>query len=327
MGNIRFGKRGLLLCMGLLLNLSLAAQEFPSKVVTFTVPYPAGGGTDIVARTLAEQMAKQLGQPVVIDNKPGAGGILGTNAVAKAPADGHTVLVGLTQSVLTNRVLYAKLPYDPRKDFAFVSLIATAPLLLMVPANSPVQNLADLSRMLKASKAAASCGSWGAGSYPHLACAHMASSLKTEITHVAYKGEAVMLQDLVGGQLTFAVASLVSAKPYMEGGRLRAIAVSGDQRVSVLASVPTFAEGGMPDAEYRVTGWIALLVPIATPRTVVNRLQQVAQQAVNSPELKKRFEALGMEGVGNTPDQFRQRYAEDWPVWERLVKVSGAKLD
>lgn len=327
MGDFRCCKHGLLLCVGLLLNLPLAAQEYPSKALTFTVPYPAGGGTDVVARSLAEQMAKQLGQPVVVDNKPGAGGILGTNAVAKAAADGHTVLIGLTQSVLTNQFLYAKLPYDPRKDFAFVSQIATGPLLLLVPANSPAQNLDDLRRMLKTSKGAASCGSWGAGSYPHLACAHMASSLKTDITHVAYKGEASMLQDLVGGQLTFVLGSLSSAKPYMDGGRLRALAVTGEQRMPALAGVPTFAEGGMPDAEYRVTGWIAMLVPLATPRPVVDRLQQAVQQAVGSPELKQRFEALGMVAVGNTAEQFRQRYAADWPVWERLVKVSGAKLD
>ncbi|HEY3046265.1 MAG TPA: tripartite tricarboxylate transporter substrate binding protein [Polaromonas sp.] len=327
MRNVRRWMHSLLLCAGLLLNLSLAAQEYPGKAVTFTVPYPAGGGTDVVARSLAEQMARQLGQPVVVDNKPGAGGILGTNAVAKAAADGHTVLIGLTQSVLTNQFLYSKLPYDPRKDLALVSQIATAPLLLLVPANSPVQSLGDLRRMLEASKGAASCGSWGAGSYPHLACAHMASSLKTSITHVAYKGEAPMLQDLVGGQLTFALGSLISAKPYMDGGRLRALAVTGEQRVPALVGVPTFAEGAMPDPEYRVSGWIAMLVPLATPSQVVNRLQRAAQQAINSPELKKRFEALGMVAVGSTAEQFRQRYAADWPVWERLVKVSGAKLD
>lgn len=317
----------LLLCSGLLLNLPLAAQEYPSKVVTFTVPYPAGGGTDVVARSLAEQMAKQLGQSVIIDNKPGAGGILGTNAVAKATADGHSVLIALNQSVLTNQFLYTKLPYDPRRDFALVSQIATAPLLLLVPANSPVQSLSDLRQMLKASNGAASCGSWGAGSYPHLACAHMASTLKTDITHVAYKGESPMLQDLVGGQLTFVLGSLISAKPYLDGGRLRALAVTGEQRIPVLADVPTFAQGGMPDPEYQVSGWIAMLVPMATPGPVVNRLQHAAQLAVNSPELRKRFEALGMVGIGNTAEQFRQRYAADWPVWERLVKVSGAKLD
>ncbi|UUZ67814.1 tripartite tricarboxylate transporter substrate binding protein [Polaromonas sp. P2-4] len=327
MGNFRCCKHGLLLCVGLLLNLPLAAQEYPGKAVTFTVPYPAGGGTDVVARSLAEQMARQLGRPVVVDNKPGAGGILGTHAVVKAAANGHTVLIGLTQSVLTNQFLYSKLPYDPRKDLAFVSQIAIGPLLLLVPANSPVQSPGDLRRMLKTSKGAASCGSWGAGSYPHLACAHMASSLKTTITHVAYKGEAPMLQDLVGGQLTFALGSLTSAKPYMDGGRLRALAVTGEQRMPALAGVPTFAEGGMPDPEYRVTGWIAMLVPLATPRPVVDRLQQAVQQAVGSPELKQRFEALGMVAVGNTAEQFRQRYAADWPVWERLVKVSGAKLD
>ncbi len=323
----RYCAQGLLLCAGLLPHLTTWAQGYPAKAITFTVPYPAGGGTDVVARTLAEQMSRRLGQPVVVDNKPGAGGILGTNAVAKAAPDGHTVLVGLTQSVLTNRFLYAKLPYDPRTDLAFVSQIATAPLLLLVPASSPAKNLEDLRRLIKASKGAASCGSWGAGSYPHLACAHMASSLNVPITHVPYKGEAPMLQDLVGGQLTFVLGSLVSARAYMDGGRLRALAVTGEQRLSVLADVPTFKEAGMPDAEYRLNGWLALLVPLATPAAVVTRLQDAARQAVNSPEFKARLDALGMVGVGSTSEEFRQRYAADWPVWERLVKVSGAKLD
>ena len=323
----RYSAQGLLLCAGLLPHLAALAQGYPTKAITFTVPYPAGGGTDVVARTLAEQMSRRLGQPVVVDNKPGAGGILGTNAVAKAAPDGHTVLVGLTQSVLTNRFLYAKLPYDPRTDFAFVTQIATAPLLLLVPANSPAKNLAELRQLLVVSKGAASCGSWGAGSYPHLACAHMAGSLNTAITHVPYKGEALMLQDLVGGQLTFVLASLVSARAYMDGGRLRALAVTGEQRMPVLPDVPTFKEAGMPDGEYRLNGWLALLVPLATPAAVVNRLQDAARQAVNSPEFKARLEALGMVGVGNSPEEFRQHYAADWPVWERLVKVSGAKLD
>lgn len=318
---------GLLLSAVLLSPLSASAQSYPSKAVTFIVPYPAGGGTDVVARTLAEQMSKRLGQPVVIDNKPGAGGILGTNAVAKAAPDGHTVLVGLTQSVLTNRFLYAKLPYDPRGDFAFVSQIATAPLLLLVAAHSPAKNLAELRQLLMMSKGTASCGSWGAGSYPHLACANMSASLNSPITHIPYKGEAPMLQDLVGGQLTFVLGSLASARAYMDGGRLRALAVTGEQRVPVLPDVPTFKEAGMPEGEYRLNGWLALLVPLATPVAVVNRLQDVARQAVNSPEFKIRLEALGMVGVGNTSEEFRQRYAADWPVWERLVKVSGAKLD
>ncbi|MDM0018072.1 Bug family tripartite tricarboxylate transporter substrate binding protein [Variovorax saccharolyticus] len=303
------------------------AADYPRKAVTMVVPYAAGGGTDVVARSLAEQMTRLLGQPVIIDNKPGAGGILGTTAVAKAAPDGYTVLVGLTQSLLTNQFLYEKLPYDPRKELGLVTQIATAPLMLVVPAASKIQNVADLQRELRATAGGGNCGSWGAGSYPHLACAYMAQSWKTAITHVAYKGEAPMLQDLVGGQLGFTFASIVSAKPYLDGGKLRAIAITGEQRMPQFPALPTFAESGFADAEYRMSGWLALAVPHGTPKPVVARLQQAAQQAMGSPELVKRFEMLGMVPMGSTPEQFHQSYDAAWPVWEKLVKVSGAKLD
>ena len=155
----------------------------------------------------------------------------------------------------------------------------------------------------------------------------MAQSWKTAITHVAYKGEAPMLQDLVGGQLSFTFASIVSAKPYLDGGKLRAIAITGEQRMPQLPTLPTFAEAGFADAEYRMSGWLALAVPHGTPKPVVARLQQAAQQALASPELAKRFEMLCMVPMGSTPEQFHQSYEAAWPVWERLVKVSGAKLD
>ena len=310
-----------------LLALGASAQDFPRKPVTLVVPYAAGGGTDVVARSLAEQMSRQLGQPVVVDNKPGASGILGTAFAAKAAPDGYTVLVGLTQSLLTNQFLYAKLPYDPQRDLALVTQVASAPLVLLVPAASSIHSVADLQRSLRGSAHGGNCGSWGAGSYPHLACAYMASTWKVGLAHVAYKGEAPMLQDLAGGSLSFTIGSVVSAKPYIDAGRLRAIAVAGDTRIGALAEVPTFKESGFPDPEYRVLGWLALAVPQATPQPVVERLQEAAQHAIKSPELVKRFEALGMQGMGTNAQQFRANYASDWPVWERLVKVSGAKLD
>jgi tripartite-type tricarboxylate transporter receptor subunit TctC len=326
MNTLHLGRAAGTLLAAIALCLPATAQD-ARKPITFVVPYAAGGGTDIVARTLGEQMSKALGQTVIIENKPGAGGNLGTNLVAKALPDGQTVLVTLTQSALTNQFLYQKLSFDPRKELGFVSQIASAPLLLLVPASSSATSVKELQQTLRTSKAQANCGSWGAGSYPHLACAHMGSSWKTEITHVAYKGEAPMLLDLVGGQLGFAIASALSAKPYLETGRLRALAVTGEQRMATLPNVPTFTEAGFPDAEYRMLGWIGLLVPLATPAPVVERLQQAAQQALKTPELSKRLEALGMVPIGNTADEFRRNYLADWPVWERLVKVSGATLD
>ncbi|MBS0452645.1 MAG: tripartite tricarboxylate transporter substrate binding protein [Proteobacteria bacterium] len=309
------------------LAVTASAQDFPRKPVTLVVPYAAGGGTDVVARSLAEEMSKQFGQPVIVDNKPGASGILGTSFAAKSAPDGYTVLVGLNQSLLNNQFLYTKLPYDPQRDLALVSQVASAPLVLLVPASSAIRSVSDLQRTLRSNAQGGNCGSWGAGSYPHLACAYMASSWKVDLAHVPYKGEAPMLQDLAGGSLTFTIGSVAAAKPLIDGGRLRAIAVAADSRSSALPEVPTFKESGFADPEYRVLGWLALAVPKATPPAVIERLQNAAQQAVRSPELTKRFEALGMQGMGTSAQQFRASYAADWPVWESLVKASGAKLD
>ncbi|MDM0112067.1 tripartite tricarboxylate transporter substrate binding protein [Variovorax sp. J22R133] len=324
--NFAWRTAGVLLA-GFAIHATATAQDYPRKPITMVVPYAAGGGTDVVARALAEQMSKQLGQPVIIDNKPGASGILGTNYAAKATPDGYTVLVGLTQSLLTNQFLYDKLPYDPRKELALVTQIATAPLVLLVPASSSVHTVSDLQREMRAASKGGNCGSWGAGSYPHLACAHMAASWKAEIAHVAYKGEAPMLQDLAGGTLSFTIGSVATSKPLIDAGKLRAIAVTGTERMAALPNVPTFAEAGFADPQYRMSGWLALAVPQGTPKPIVARLQQVAQQAIAAPELIKRFEPLGMLPMGTTAEQFRQNYAADWPVWEHLVKVSGAKLD
>ncbi len=320
-------RQATVLLAGLALTALAGAQDYPRKPITLVVPYAAGGGTDVVARSLAEQLSKQLGQPVVVENKPGASGILGTSFAVKSQPDGYTVLVGLTQSLLTNQFLYTKLPYDPRRELSLVTQVASAPLVLLVPASSPVRSVADLRRELRANPHGGNCGSWGAGSYPHLACAYMASSWKVEVTHVAYKGEAPLLQDLAGGSLSFTVGSITSAKPYLEGGKLRAIAVAAEGRTPALPDVPTFREAGFPDAEFRTLGWLALAVPIATPKPVVARLQTAVQQAIKTPELSKRFDALGMQAMGTSPEQFHANYVADWPVWERLVKVSGAKLD
>jgi tripartite-type tricarboxylate transporter receptor subunit TctC len=320
-------RQATVLLAGLALAALAGAQDYPRKPITLVVPYAAGGGTDVVARSLAEQMSKQLGQPVVVDNKPGASGILGTSFAAKAQPDGYTVLVGLTQSLLTNQFLYTKLPYDPRRELSLVTQVASAPMVLLVPAASQVRSVADLQRNLRASTHGGNCGSWGAGSYPHLACSYMASTWKVELAHVAYKGEAPLLQDLAGGSLSFTIGSIAAARPYLDSGKLRAVAVAGEQRLSALPDVPTFKESGFADAEFRTLGWLALAVPLATPTAVLARLQEAAQQAIKTPELAKRFEALGMQGMGTSPEQFRSNYLADWPVWERLVKVSGAKLD
>ncbi len=317
-----------ILALGALVFHALApAQDYPSRPITLVVPYPAGGGTDVVARALAEQMAKRLGQPVVVDNKPGASGILGTQAVAKAAPDGHTVLVTLTQSVITNQFLYQKLPYDARKEFAFITEVASGPLVLVVHPSVPAQNAREFLAWAARNKGKVNYGSWGAGSYPHLAGSHMSKAGQLDLSHIAYKGEAPMVQDLVGGQLSFTIGGVTTLKPFIESGKLRALAITGDQRISALPDVPTFAEAGLSDPEYKVLGWVGLMAPAGTPASVLARLQQEAQAAIRSPALQARFAALGMVPIGNSAEQFRRQVEQDLPVWERLVRVSGAKLD
>lgn len=306
---------------------AVLAQTYPSKPITFVVPYPAGGGTDVVARALADEMGKHMGQPILVDNKPGASGILGTSLVAKAAPDGYTVLISLVQSALTNQFLYKKLPYDTRRDLAFVSEIATAPLVLAVNANVPANNLAEFKAWAAKNKGKVSYGSWGAGSFPHLAGSLISNQGNLDMTHVAYKGEAPMVQDLVGGQIQFVIGSPLTLRPFIEDGRVRPIAVTGPNRVATIPQVPTFAESGDKDPAYSMLGWLGMLAPKGTPAPVLERLEKEARDAINSTAVKARFQALGMVPIGSTAEKFQKDYETDLPVWEKLVKVSGAQLD
>ncbi len=303
------------------------AQAYPSKPIKLVVPYAPGGATDIIARTLAEKLADRLGQPVLVDNRAGAGGVTGTDAAAKAAPDGYTFLVTLGTTVLINQFLYEKLPYNPSRDFALVSQLALAPVTLLVNPNSPIKNATDLKAHIQKNAGKLSYGSWGMGSYAHLAGAYLSQSLNADMTHAAYKGEAPMLQDLVGGQIDFAFASAQTAKPYIDGGKLRSIAVTGEQRMSVLPTVPTMREQGFKDDIFRVTGWIAMAAPAKTPNDVVQRVSAEVRAIVALPETQDRINKMGFLPVGNTPEQFSIVYKNEYPVWERVVKMSGAKLD
>ncbi len=303
------------------------AQSYPNKPIKLIVPYAPGGATDIIARTLAEKLADRLGQPVLVDNRAGAGGVTGTDAAAKAAPDGYTFLVTLGTTVLINQFLYEKLPYNPGRDFSLVSQLALAPVTLLVNPNSGINSASDLKAHIQKNPSKLSYGSWGMGSYAHLAGAYLSQSMSADMTHAAYKGEAPMLQDLVGGQIDFAFASAQTAKPYIDGGKLRSIAVTGEQRMSVLPNIPTMREQGFKDDIFRVTGWIAMVAPAKTPNDVVQRVSAEVRAIVALPETQDRISKMGFLPVGNTPEQFSVIYKNEFPVWERVVKLSGAKLD
>ena len=300
---------------------------WPAKPIRVVVPFNAGGATDIIARTIGEVLAKRLGQPVVIDNRGGAAGILGTEAVAKAAPDGHTLIVSLSTSMLINQFLYTKLPYNPQKDIALISQIAAAPVTLVVHPSVPANNMKELLAYVKAHKGKLSYGSWGVGSYAHLAGAYMSKTMDADMNHAAYKGEAPMIQELIGGQLQLCFSSALNTKPFIESGRLKAIGVTGKERMDILPKLPTIFEQGVTDDAYSIYGWVAMGAPAGTPREVVDQLYGHLREIIKDPKVLERITGAGSIPMMNSPQAFRDNYQRDMPIWKALVEQAGAKLD
>ena len=304
-----------------------AKTAWPTKPIRLVVPFNAGGATDIIARTVGEALSKRIGQPVVVDNKGGAAGILGTDAVAKAPADGHTLLLTLSTSMLINQFLYTKLPYNPQKDLALVTQIAAAPVTLVVHPSVPANNMKELLAYVKAQKGKLSYGSWGTGSYAHLAGAYMSKTTDSDMVHVAYKGEAPMIQELIGGQLQLCFSSALNTKPFIDSGRVKAIGVTGKQRMDILPKVPTIFEQGVQDDAYSIFGWVAMGAPAGIPKEIVDQLSAHLREVAKDPKVVERIAAAGFLPMMNSPQEFQQNYQRDMPIWKALVEAAGARLD
>lgn len=302
-------------------------MAWPTKPIRLIVPFNAGGATDIIARTVGEALSKRIGQPVVVDNKGGAAGILGTDAVAKAPADGHTLLLSLSTSMLINQFLYPKLPYKPQKDLALVSQVAAAPVTLVVHPSVPVNNMKELLAYVKSHKGKLSYGSWGTGSYAHLAGAYMSKTMDADMVHVAYKGEAPMIQELIGGQLQLCFSSALNTKPFIAPGRVKAIGVTGKQRMDILPKLPTIFEQGVQDDAYTVFGWLAVGAPAGTPSDIVDQLNAHLREIAKEPKVLERIAGAGFMPMMNSPDKFRQNYQRDLPIWKALVEAADARLE
>jgi tripartite-type tricarboxylate transporter receptor subunit TctC len=318
-------KKTCMLVLACLAQAAAAQAPYPNRPITFVLPFTPGGAADIVSRALADDMGKRLGQPVIVENRPGASGMIGTNVVAKAPADGYTVSITLTQAILNNQFLYTKLPYDTRKELAFVTEICTAGVLLVASPNVPAKDMKEL--LDWTAHHHASFGSWGVGSYGHLVSSHLARTRKADITHVAYKGEAPMIQDLVGGQIDLAFVSAFAAKPFVETGKLKVLAVASDRRLPGLPNVQTLAEAGLTDPEFQVTGRVVMMVPANTPAPVVEKLESAARAAIASEPIRTRMRAIAMEPIGNSSKQALANYEAMYPVQQRLVMSTGARLD
>jgi len=300
---------------------------WPTKPIRLVVPFNAGGATDIIARTVGEALSKRIGQPVVVDNKGGAAGILGTDAVAKAPADGHTLLLTLSTSMLINQFLYTKLPYNPQKDLALITQVAAAPVTLVVHPSVPANNMKELLAYVKAQKGKLSYGSWGTGSYAHLAGAYMSKTTDSDMVHVAYKGEAPMIQELIGGQLQLCFSSALNTKPFIDSGRVKAIGVTGKQRMDILPKVPTIYEQGVQDDAYSIFGWVAMGAPAGIPKEIVDQLSAHLREVAKDPKVVERIAAAGFLPMMNSPQEFQQNYQRDMPIWKALVEAAGARLD
>jgi tripartite-type tricarboxylate transporter receptor subunit TctC len=303
------------LALALAIGAAGAQSDYPVRPVRIIVPSPPSGGTDIVARVLAQHFSNAFGQQFFVENKPGAGNVIGIEAAARAAPDGYTLLVSAS-TIALNSVLYKKVPYDPVRDFAPITLAATAPNILVVNPKLPLKTLADLIAAAKAQPGKLTYGTPGIGTSPHLCMELFKSMAGVDLQHVPYKGTAAAVMDIIGGQIDVAFATALTAKPLIDAGRLRALAVSGPRRVEALPGVPPVAEAGVPG--YEAMQWYGLLAPAGTPSAIIERVHAEAMVALRSPEMKARLAADGAEPSGTTPAEFGAYIKRELQKWSRV---------
>ena len=301
------------------------AQSYPSRPVRLVVPFPAGGTTDILARAMAEKLSGALGQQFVVDNRPGAGGNIGSDIVAKSPPDGYTLLMGTVGTHAINPSLYPKMPYDHVKDFVPVVLVAGVPNVLVVNPTVPAKTVAELIALAKEKPGTINFASSGNGTSIHLSGELFKLLAGVQIAHVPYKGSAPALTDLIGGRVQIMFDNLPSALPHIKGGKLRALAVTSSKRAPALPDLPTIAESGV--AGFEASSWFGILAPAATPRDIVQRINAEANKALHAPDMREKLLAQGAEAVGNSPEFFADYIRTETVKWAKVVKDSGARVD
>jgi tripartite-type tricarboxylate transporter receptor subunit TctC len=301
------------------------AQPYPAKPIRLIVPLAPGGPSDILARTMAQKMGESMKQSIVVDNRTGAGGTIGTDIASKAPADGYNLLLIAVATYTINANLYKKLPFDPRKDLVPVSVLAAAPYVLTVHPSLPVKSMKELIAIAKTRSKDLNYASGGTGTGPQLAFELVMQQTGMKITHIPYKGTGPALNDMISGQVQVALFNMIAAMPVVHSGRLRAIAVSGAKRYAKLPDLPTFAELGIKGFEVP-TGHM-IMAPAATPRDIIAKLHQEAVKAVQSPDVKARLEAEGAEIVGNTPEQAAAIIRTELEKWATVIAKAGITLN
>ena len=315
----------LLTLMCSLVSATALAQPYPNKPIKLVVPFPVGGGTDIFARTVGQALTDTFKWTVVPDNKPGAGGNLGIDSVAKSPPDGYTIGLGQTSNLAINPTLYAKLPYSPVRDLTPVVLLASAPLVIVVPENSPYKTFVDISAAAKLKPDQVTYGSPGNGTVAHLAMELLQKSAGIKLQHIPYKGSSQALTDLMGGQIQVYASSIPTALSQIKDGRLRAIAVTSLTRSPSLPNIPTIAESGVKGFE--AITWFGFVVPAGTPSNIVQELNKNINQILKQPEVKAKLMSDGGDVLGGTSEQFANLLSKDLVRWGKVVKDSGTKLD
>jgi tripartite-type tricarboxylate transporter receptor subunit TctC len=302
-----------------------AAQAYPSKPIRFVVPYPAGGPLDTVARLLGQKVSESTRQPVIVDNKPGAGGNIGADAVAKAPADGHTILMGAVATHAINPTLYASIPYDAARDFIPVTQVASTPNVLVVNPAVPATNVREFIAYAKANPGKLNFGSGSTGSAGHLAGELFKTMAGVEMTHVPYKGAAPAMTDLIGGQIQLMFDNLASSLAQVRAGKVRALAVTTAKRSALAPELPTIAESGLPG--FDISTWFGVFVPAGTPRDVVDRLHGEFTRALAAADVREKMLNLGAEPAGSRPEEFAAYIRAEADKYARVVRASGAKAD
>jgi len=302
-----------------------ALAQWPTKPVRLIVPYPPGGSADILARAIGQKVGEGLGQQVVIDNRPGAGTAIGADVTAKAAPDGYTIMLGTVSSHAINPALTTGLKYDPVKDFAPVSLVASIPFALIVHPSLPAHSVKDLIALAKSKPGSLNFSSAGTGTSNHLAGELFKSMTGTFMVHIPYKGSAPALNDLIAGQVHLMFDLVLTAAPHVKSGAVRAIAVTGRERSGVLPGVPTVAESGVTG--YEVSAWFGFFAPAGTPSAIVNALNAETVKAMRMPDLRERLGSQGAEPVTSTPEQFAAYVKDELAKWTRVVKASGMKAD
>jgi tripartite-type tricarboxylate transporter receptor subunit TctC len=301
------------------------AQSWPAKPVKLVVPFSAGGSTDTVARIIAEKLSPRLGQPVIVENRAGAGGSVGSDVVAKSAPDGYTMLVGTSSTMAILPYLYRKPPYDPNKDFAPVVLLGTADIMVVVNSEVPVRSIKELLAYAKANPGKLTFASGGNGSISHLLGEYFKSMAGVDLLHVPYKGDAQMVTDLIGGQVNMAFGTAVAFLPHVKSGKVAALAVTNPKRSTTQTELPTVSESGVPG--YEAVQWFGIAVPAGTPKEIIQRANTEIRAILAMPDVRSRFVGLGFDVVGGPPEEFAEFLRSENVKWKKIAEIAGTKLD